>query len=497
MGKQAPDRTGFLGGEAFLLIGEQMEEQYSCDEDEWEGQEPSSPLHVGARWSGQVSENSDTSADQSVEVKSRTSGISTGSRNSKTSNGRESVTRMSSKAENGSYHQLTGDEEETEDVREEGNVGSDKYALPRRVSGGSFMGSSSVGWETSSQAARSILGGIFNNLPVTGESREGSQELEVSQHNEPEADKEEEDMDEEEEDPHLEVAMRMKVLDKEHKSFSERMTDWISNVSLKQKEAEDEDFNHFGQARSKQPEEAAFENRSSNKSDITLNLDEKQEDDHKHSTSTSFLDVDCNMGNTDRVSTKSSRAQSFNGSTVGIEEEENWMLGGEKEMLSQRDEELRNKFHCDQSQRGIAYSMIPSLAFSSYEKGFAKAQMTNGRQLFDNGLIRQRSAGSRVRSLPFPEAQPQYKKVVETMEQHMVVDADGTQRVDTKHRREEESSKGSVHRRSWCSNIIFLIGSFSLLLLCLFLVYIVVPNQHSVELRRCLLQEIQGLPQEP
>ena len=90
-------------------------------------------------------------------------------------------------------------------------------------------------------------------------------------------------------------------------------------------------------------------------------------------------------------------------------------------MQSQSEEEVRNKFHCDRSQRGIAYSMIPTLAFSSYEEGFAKAQLTNGRQLFDNGLIRQRSAGSRVCSLPFPEAQqPQYKKVVETMEQRMV-----------------------------------------------------------------------------
>merc|ERR1711934_541073 len=142
---------------------------------------------------------------------------------------------------------------------EEGEIGSEEYKLPRRVSGGSFIRSSSVGWETSSQAARSILGGIFNNLPDAGETREGSQELGVSQHNEPEADnQEEEDMDDDVEDPRLEVAMRMEELDKVHKSFSERMTDWISSVSLKQKEAEDED-----QANSKQPDEGLFEDTSS------------------------------------------------------------------------------------------------------------------------------------------------------------------------------------------------------------------------------------------
>jgi len=469
-------------------------EQYSCDEDEWEGQEatllPSrySPPHGGARWSqsgGQVSEHSDTLADQSEEVESRISGMSTGSRNSKMSSGRESVSRISSKAENGSCLHLSGDEDETEYVREEGEIGSEEYVLPRRVS--------SVGWETSSQAARSILGGIFTNLPIIGERREGSQELEVSQHDEPE----EEDSDDEE-DPRLEVAKRMEELDEVHKSFSERMTDWISSVSLKPK---DEQFD-FDEANSKQPEEAIFENSLYDpyKSDISQNLADKEEEDDEHNTSSSVSVGECNKGNTgDGISTKSS---SFNGSAVGIEEEENshiesnWRLGGENEMLSQSDEELRNKFHCDRSQRGIAYSMIPTLAFSSYEEGFAKAQMTNGRQLFDNGLIRQRSAGSRVRSLPFPEAQPQYKKVVETMEQRMVVDADGTQRVDTKHRREEEERNGSAHRWTWCSSFIFLVGSFSLFLLCLFLVYILVPSQHSVELRRCL-KDIQGLPQEP
>ena len=461
-----------------------MEEQYSCDEDEWEGQEASllssrcSPASGGTRWSqpgGQVSEHSDNSADQSDEVEARMCGLSTVSMNSRISN----VGRTSSKDE--SCLQLSGDEDEIEDIKEE-EIGLEEYISPRRVSGDSFVRGSSVGWETSSQAARSILGGIFSNLPTMEEPREGSQEMEVIHLNEPVTDNLKDS--DQEEDPRLEVAKRMEELDRVHKNFSERMTDWISSVSLKQKEDED-------QANSKQPDEGLFEDTSS-VSDKSYNddgFDNNSEDDYRQSTP-----VGTKESTNDSINlNQTPDAQSCNGSMVGMEGEEN--SDGENKMMAQSDEEVWNKFHIDRSQRGIAYSMIPTLAFSSYEEGFAKAQKTNGRQLFDNGLIRQRSAGSRVRSLPFPEtAQPQYKKVVETMEQRMVVDADGSQRVDTKHRREEEESNG--HRWSWCASFMFMIGSLSILLLCLLVGFVLVPNQHSVELRRCLLQDISTIPQE-
>lgn len=238
-----------------------MEEQYSCDEDEWEGQEASllssrcSPASGGTRWSqpgGQVSEHSDNSADQSDEVEARMCGLSTVSMNSRISN-------VGSKDE--SCFQLSGDEDEIKDIKEE-DIGLEEYISPRRVSGDSFVRGSSVGWETSSQAARSILGGIFSNLPTMEEPREGSQEMEVIHLNEPVTDNLKDS--DQEEDPHLEVAKRMEELDRVHKNFSERMTDWISSVSLKQREAEDED-----QANSKQPDDG-FDNNS--------------EDDYRQST---------------------------------------------------------------------------------------------------------------------------------------------------------------------------------------------------------------------
>merc|ERR1712032_706561 len=130
MGRQ---NRGFGRGAVFKQRADQMEEQYSCDEDEWEGQEGSllssrcSPARGGARWSqpgGQVSDHSDTLADQSEEVESRMSEMSTGSRNSKMSSGRKSMSRINYKAEHGSYLHLSGDEDETEDTKEERNDGA-------------------------------------------------------------------------------------------------------------------------------------------------------------------------------------------------------------------------------------------------------------------------------------------------------------------------------------------------------------------------------------
>ena len=82
------------------------------------------------------------------------------------------------------------------------------------------------------------------------------------------------------------------------------------------------------------------------------------------------------------------------------------------------------------------------------------------------------------------------------MEQRMVVEADGTQVVDTKHRREEEQSNGRGKGWPWCASVVFAFGSFGLLLLCLLLVFVFFPNQHSEELRRCLLKDTQVLGQE-
>jgi len=409
---------------------------------------------------------------------------------------------MSSMAGGGAGIYFSDDEDATEFVTDQRDRSLKGDVSPRRVSGDGLVRGSSAGFETSSQVARSILGGIFTSLPpLSDEASEDVQELEFSQPGD------EEHLDEgdpeEEEDPRVEVDKRMEELDQVHKSFSERMTDWINSVSIKQKEVEEEeDQCESGvQGASRGREEALFDDRVSSRSEL----------DSKDGQSDDMPSRPGSIGVSDKESTfddtcKSSDSQKFiesekgsigdRGNSKYIEAED---TDETIETMSQNyEEDLRNKFHSDRSQRGIAFSMIPSLAFSSYEEGFAKAQMTNGRQLYDNGLIRQRGVGSRVRSLPFPEAPPppQYRKVVETMEQRMVVEADGTQVVDTKHRREEEQSNGRDKGWPWCASVVFALGSFGFLLLCLLLVFVFFPNQHSEELRRCLLKDTQVLGQE-
>merc|ERR1712047_196768 len=97
----------------------------------------------------------------------------------------------------------------------------------------------------------------------------GVQELEFSQPGD------EEHLDEgdpdEEEDPRVEVAKRMEELDQVHKSFSERMTDWINSVSIKQKEMEEEEEDQCEdgvQGASRGREEALFDDRVSSRSDL-------------------------------------------------------------------------------------------------------------------------------------------------------------------------------------------------------------------------------------
>ena len=455
-----------------------MEEQYSCDEDDWDAEEEKKSL-----------------------LSSRSTVSSRGGRLS-LQGGQE--VDMSSMAGGGAGIYFSDDEDATEFVTSDQRDRSLKGDVsPRRVSGDSLVRGSSAGFETSSQVARSILGGIFTSLPpLRDEASEEVQELEFSQPGD------EEHLDEgdpdEKEDPRVEVAKRMEELDQVHKSFSERMTDWINSVSIKQKEMEEEeDRCESGvEGASRGREEALFDDRVSSRSDLDSKdgqSDDLRDDMPSRQGSIGVWDKESTLDDTCKSSDSQKMIESEKGSIGDGGNSKYIEVENIDETMSQNyEEDLRNKFHSDRSQRGIAFSMIPSLAFSSYEEGFAKAQMTNGRQLYDKGLIRQRGVGSRVRSLPFPEAPPppQYRKVVETMEQRMVVEADGTQVVDTKHRREEEQSNGRDKGWPWCASVVFALGSFGFLLLCLLLVFVFLPNQHSEELRRCLLKDTQVLGQE-
>jgi len=67
--------------------------------------------------------------------------------------------------------------------------------------------------------------------------------------------------------------------------------------------------------------------------------------------------------------------------------------------------------------------------------------MSNGKELFDNGMIRNRLTGSYIKTIPFSEGVVAPKNyhitITETMEQKMKLNKDGTQEIDTTHKREQ------------------------------------------------------------
>ena len=128
-----------------------MEEQYSCDEDDWDAEEEKKSL-----------------------LSSRSTVSSRGGRLSlQTVQGGQEVD-MSSMAGGGAGIYFSDDEDATEFVTSNQRARSlNGDVSPRRVSGVS-------GFETSRQVARSILGGIFTSLPpLSDEASEDVQELEV------------------------------------------------------------------------------------------------------------------------------------------------------------------------------------------------------------------------------------------------------------------------------------------------------------------------------
>eukprot|EP00090_Calanus_glacialis_P035004 TRINITY_DN5977_c0_g1_i1.p1 TRINITY_DN5977_c0_g1~~TRINITY_DN5977_c0_g1_i1.p1 ORF type:complete len:484 (-),score=129.00 TRINITY_DN5977_c0_g1_i1:309-1760(-) len=139
-------------------------------------------------------------------------------------------------------------------------------------------------------------------------------------------------------------------------------------------------------------------------------------------------------------------------------------------------EEMRKKFQSE-ARTNISGSLVPSTAFTSYDQGFSNVQVSNGKELFDNGLIRHRLTGNYIKSIPFSqEASPRnyHIKVTETTEQKMQLNKDGSQVIDTTHKREQsEKSFDHDHEKNWLSFIkMFLLMACLLLLLSLVLVFI-------------------------
>merc|ERR1712012_132817 len=132
-------------------------------------------------------------------------------------------------------------------------------------------------------------------------------------------------------------------------------------------------------------------------------------------------------------------------------------------------EELKRRFQAERSSF-VASSIIPSTALRSFEEGFANVQMSNGNELFDNGICSNRHQPYHQQFSDIPRWQEKMNKnyhfkVSETTEQKMLIKSDGTREVDTVHKREQTENlydDGLFNKLGFCFKVLlvvlFLIG---------------------------------------
>ena len=103
-------------------------------------------------------------------------------------------------------------------------------------------------------------------------------------------------------------------------------------------------------------------------------------------------------------------------------------------------DELKKKYKAE-SKSYVTSSIIPSIAFQSFERGFSQVQLSNGNELFDNGTLRNRMF---VDDLPkfssWKEKVPNRNYhfcVSETTEHKMKMNNDGTYVYDKTYKKEK------------------------------------------------------------
>merc|ERR1712013_56367 len=157
-------------------------------------------------------------------------------------------------------------------------------------------------------------------------------------------------------------------------------------------------------------------------------------------------------------------------------------------------QQLGEKFQSE-ARTNISGSLVPTTAFTSYDQGFSNVQQSNGKELFDNGLIRHRLTGSYIRNIPFPcESTPRnyHIRVTETTEQKMRLNKDGSQVIDTTHTRQQsEKSFDKDQDRSWATFLkVFFILATTLLVISL-LTFVVLQHFQIINVRgfSCLIEK--------
>lgn len=157
-------------------------------------------------------------------------------------------------------------------------------------------------------------------------------------------------------------------------------------------------------------------------------------------------------------------------------------------------QKLKEKFQSE-ARTNISGSLVPTTAFTSFDQGFSNVQQSNGKELYDNGLIRQRLTGSYIRNIPFPsETTPRnyHMRVTETTEQKMRLNKDGSQVIDTTHTREQSEKSFDKDQETSCKTFLKVFLMLPLILIVLSLVtFVVLQYLQIIDVRGfgCLVEK--------
>lgn len=202
---------------------------------------------------------------------------------------------------------------------------------------------------------------------------------------------------------------RLEQIDKAHNSFNERIAEWINTVTFREEAVNDSKENVT---------DTSIENASINNDTIETGEYEVDDDD------------ECLSEDDEQPSAVTSPS-----SVMMVS---NYSPNNTLDMDDEALDELRRKFRAERNSF-VASSMIPSTAFQSFEQGFSNIQVANGNQLFENGTGRSRL--DVLQNVPnwhnnMNMNKNYHFKLLETTEQKMKINADGTREVDTVHKKE-------------------------------------------------------------
>ena len=279
--------------------------------------------------------------------------------------------------------------------------------------------SSSSKLDTSSQVARSIVSSVFRRLPVTGDQL-GTEERELELHTAAAAVTAGACSDTEQEaaagpgslvttrsSASVETVQQLESLAREHDTFQRRIAEWITTVTLRD-----------------DPDTAG--NRDTGEMEMVTSTPEGAQKDSAEDEDDDVSDDD------DQPAGVASPAPLLSVS--------NFTNISDEDFDAEAIEELKRKF---QAERGsfVTSSILPASALRSFEQGFSNVRQANGNELFENGVGRNvyREEPFKKHSM-WPTENNIFKnyhiKVLETTEQKVKVNPDGTREVDTTHKKE-------------------------------------------------------------